>query len=295
MEHFIPLRRADMIDLCAYDLTAHSTSSESAPHAPGVTQATAFRDVAKILTAVFHFEAHERLETLKDAYAPVNPDRDTLTIATPTAQQLAQSDAEFVRTLDEIIRAANFTAITSQDLHEALQEQSLLKIRLSVDFDAFDEVLFYRRGESLREADVKTWWGLSSRVIRFTNYDRVVVFVRFRNPPDAVDAPAGVPAWTRGAVMLKLFQNVPKADLEMLFPNPEVRLTGTDKLVIGVPAVVSGLIVATTKLGATLLLLGALASFWLGLSEQPVVLDQTALLALGGGLGALAGFFWKQF
>lgn len=87
--------------------------------------------------------------------------------------------------------------------------------------------------------------------MRFLNYDRVVLFLRFadrgeRNHPDLLP----------GRVMIKLFQNVPEADLEMLFPNTQVAMRWSDRLLIGVPAVASGAIVAFTKLGAPLVLLG---------------------------------------
>ena len=67
--------------------------------------------------------------------------------------------------------------------------------------------------------------------------------------------------------MIKLFNNVPKADLEMLFPNSEVRMKTIDKLIIGIPAAVSGAILVVSKLGASLALVGALVAFWLGLRE----------------------------
>jgi hypothetical protein len=95
--------------------------------------------------------------------------------------------------------------------------------------------------------------------------------------------------------VIKLFRNIPKADLEMLFPNTEVQMKPIDKLILGVPAAVSGVAMVFTKLGTTLLLIGSLGSFYLGLRREPVLLDQTALLALAAGLGAVAGFLWKQY
>lgn len=81
----------------------------------------------------------------------------------------------------------------------------------------------------------------------------------------------------------------------MLFPNTEVRMKTIDKVIIGVPAAVGGIVMLVTKLGATFLLTGALLAFWLGLSDDPVVLDQKSLLALAAGFGTLGGFLWKQF
>ena len=102
-----------------------------------------------------------------------------------------------------------------------------------------------------------SWIGLVSKTIAFTNYERVVVYIRFRD--DYQQTKDQLPACRPGSTLLKLFQNVPKADLEMLFPNTPVRMRTVDKLLIGVPAVVSGGIVLTTKLGASLVLLGSLA------------------------------------
>jgi len=73
-----------------------------------------------------------------------------------------------------------------------------------------------------------------------------------------------------------------------------VRMKPIDMLLIGVPAAVGGVVVLVTKLLGTLLLLGSLFAFWLGLRDDEVVLDQTALIALAVGTGTLAVFVWKQ-
>jgi hypothetical protein len=68
-----------------------------------------------------------------------------------------------------------------------------------------------------------------------------------------------------------------------------------DKVMIGVPAALGGVIMLVTKLGATFLLTGTLLAFWLGPSDDSVVLDQKALLGLAAGFSTLGGFLWKQF
>ena len=98
-----------------------------------------------------------------------------------------------------------------------------------------------------------------------------------------------------GTTLLKLFQDVPKADLEMLFPNTRVRMRLMDKLLIGVPAAIGGGVVISTKLGGSLILLASLLGYWLGTRSTPVEIDKTALLALLAGVAALGAHFWKQF
>ena len=121
----------------------------------------------------------------------------------------------------------------------------------------------------------------------------MVIYIKFRKDfaPDAALLPDCQP----GATLLKLFQNVPSADLEMLFPNTRLRMRTIDRLLIGVPAVVSGAVVITTKLGTTLVLIGSLIGFWLGLSRDEVKLDKATVLALLAGIAALGGYLWKQF
>jgi hypothetical protein len=80
----------------------------------------------------------------------------------------------------------------------------------------------------------------------------------------------------------------------MLFPNSKVRMKTIDKVIIGVPAAVSGIIVLVTKLGASLLLVGSVISFWLGLKDQEIQIKQQHLIALGAGLGTLGGFLFRQ-
>jgi hypothetical protein len=152
--------------------------------------------------------------------------------------------------------------------------------------------LLYTRGVTAQEEQVPLIWGLFPRRVSFLNYERVVLFLKFR---DDVDVETTLGGCRPGATMLKLFQNVPTADLEMLFPNTRIGMRTIDKLLIGVPALVSGGIVLTTKLGTTLVLLGSLLGFWLGLHSEQVELNRGTTIALLAGLGTLGAYIWKQF
>ncbi len=284
-ERFLPLRRPAVVALCARRLAAVLDPDELAAFAPA----------ARLLSALYHHDFHDHLEQLKELYAPFNPDLDPRMVP-PLApgERRETRHAALTAALEAVLTAANYTRIDRADLEQALDEESLFRIRLHVDFDDFAQVLFYRRGESLRTESVRSFFGLRERALTFRNYDRVVVFVTFQPAEhfaaqDRKDLP-----FEPGATLVKMFRNVPRADLEMLFPNTEVRMKTADKLVLGVPAAVSGVVLLTTKLGPTLVLVAALASFWLGLRAEPVTLDQSALLVLGAGLGTLGGFLFQQ-
>jgi Protein of unknown function (DUF3754) len=273
---FIPYRKHDLVEMCLQEQRLKGEEKD-------------FRQLYYMLSSIFHFDFHQIIESLKDCYAPVDPDSDTRPFTNPDHL----TEADFSTLLDGLLEKANYQRITQADLNQALNESSLFKIRLQVNFDDFSEVLLFCRGESIREESLSGWFGLRSKTIRFTNYDRVVVYLRFKDDY----APPNQPSISckPGSTLLKLFQNVPKADLEMLFPNTQVRMRTIDKLMIGVPAVISGGIVLTTKLSASLVLIGSLFGFWLGLANQPVELNKAAIAALLAGLATLGGYLWKQF
>jgi hypothetical protein len=273
---FIPFRRRDIVEMC---LQRNRLSAE----------ADDFRQLSYMLGQIFHFEFHQVIEALKNAYTDLDPDSD---MRNPDLGEARQTES-FVQLLDGLLEKANYERVTESELNQALVESSLFKIRLHVDFDDFSEVSLFARGVSLRKEALPTWFGLRSKTVEFTNYDRVVVYIRIRD--DYRHSKQDFASCRAGATLLKLFRNVPRADLEMLFPNTRVRMRLLDKLLIGVPALVSGGIVLTTKLGASLVLLGSLLGYWLGVSKQPAELNQAGIMVLLAGVAALGGYLWKQF
>lgn len=282
-QRFIPFQKKDMITFCAQE----GTLSE-----PDINE---FKSVCELINSLFHFQFHRNLEALKHCYSPVNPDADTQTIFPVSSEDKQQRETQLITELKALLDAANFEEITRADLDRAMLEESLFKIRLQVDFNDFEHILFFRRGESTQQETLVSWFGLSKKDITFQNYERVVIYVKYKDQAYFDQQGREDLFFTPSSTLIKLFQDVPSADLEMLFPNTEVRMKTIDKVMIGVPAAVGGVVMLVTKLGATVLLTGALLAFWLGLSDDPVVLDQKALLALAAGFGTLGGFLWKQF
>jgi len=281
-DRFIPFRKTDIIAMCCDDSRMDAA------------EAAEFGDFCRILEALFHFEFHHTRETLKNCYAPFNPDADTRPLREYLSEQKAQLQKELVAEMTAVLNSANFEKITAQDLEQALSEESLFKISLEVDFDDFEDVIFFRRGESVKEETLVTLYGLRKKRFHFTNYDRVAVYIKFKEKQYFDDCGRKKLNFVPGSTIIKLFQNVPKADLEMLFPNSKVRMKTIDKLIIGVPAAVSGGVVVVTKLGATLILVGSVFAFWLGLSKEEAQLNQKHLIALGAGLATLGGFLFRQ-
>ena len=279
---FIPFRKADIIKMCIND-------SRLSKHDQNL-----FRRFCHILGSLIHFEFHHQVEMLKDCYSPFNPDADTRLNYDYSEQEKNELQKKLVETLTEILNAANFQKLTKTDLEESLKEESLFKIRLRVEFKDFEEVLFYQRGQSTKQETLVKFFGLKKEPITFTNYERVVIYIKFKEQDYFKAKKQKNLYFTPGSTIIKLFQNVPKADLEMLFPNSEVRMKTIDKLIIGVPAAVSGIVLTASKLGGTILLIASVISFWLGLTQNEVKIEQQHLIALALGLATLGGFLFKQ-
>ncbi|WP_158965827.1 TMEM143 family protein [Paraglaciecola sp. L3A3] len=282
-DRFIPIRKADVVQAC---INENQLSDE---------QKQQFSSFCQLLVSTLHFEYHQKLEILKDNYAPFDPNSDTIAIAADNPQILQQKQQQFSNTFIQVLNAANFEKVTETDLQEALNEESLFKVRLAVEFDDFAEVVFYRRGEQQRTEVLSKFWGLKKQQVNFTNYDKVAVYIKFKDADYFSKINRQVNNFEPGSTVIKLFQNIPKADLEMLFPNSEVRMRTIDKAIIGGSAVVGGAVVLVTKLGASLVLLGTLISYWLGLSNKEVTIGSQQLVVLGAGLGVLGGFIFKEW
>lgn len=268
---FIPFRKKDVVTMCLQD----GGLSED--------DQLVFVQFVQLLQSSYHFEFHKKLEDLKDAYAPLNPSKDTREVFPKSAE------VQLTELLDGLLNDANYDKLSEAALKQAMEQTSLFNLRLQVDFDDFQDVAVYVRGESDRKEMVPRFAGRFPKPVLFQSYDRVVLYVRFSDDmaPNDFNKP--------GSTILKLFQNVPKDDIEMLFPNTKLGMRLVDKLILGVPAVVGGGIVLSTKMGASLILLGGLLGFYAGLRSEPVHLDQAALLALIAALGTFASFVWRQF
>ena len=279
---FIPFRKADIVDMCVDTSQLDEADIK------------AFRELCQILEALFHFEFYSHLEKLKTSYAPFNPDADTRSVLKYSPNEKKDLQKQLVEEMTSVLTAANYEKITGQDLQQALGEESIFQIRLEVDFEDFEDVIFFRRGESIKEETLVKYFGLWKNKFKFTNYDRVAIYIKFKEADYFEKQKRKHLYFEPGSTVIKLFHNVPKADLEMLFPNSNVRMKTIDKIIIGVPAAISGIIVLVTKLGASLLLVGSVISFWLGFKDEEVQIKQQHLIALGAGLGTLAGFLFRQ-
>ncbi len=218
-DHFIPIRQAELVDLLASqpDLKAQEVDL--------------FRRLAQILSATVHHEYQQELEALKADYAPFDPDSDTVPLAAAAERRSARLDALFDR-LGKLLERANFTYLSREALEQALAGASLWGLNLSVDFDVFDRLEIYVRGQGIERRQVRR---LMTRFRKVEwdaeTYQRLVVMLKLRphrTLPKGVD---------NDDVYLKLFKDIPRMDLEMLLPGTQIKMSLFDRTKIVLPTV----------------------------------------------------------
>ncbi len=280
---FIPLGKADLVArLAAHD----ALTAETRPQ---------FLAVCELVSAIFHFRFHKKVEALKAAYRPFDPDLADQQKPQPGTD----ADAQKLQTgLRELLNDANFEPLTDDELAFALREESLFNVSLFVDFDDFAEHLVFTRGRVTHQATVGKW--PFKKQIDVPTFERVALFVRWKGQSYFDAQKRGKLPFVPGSTLLKLFKDVPRADLEMLFPNTQVRMKTRDKLILGVPGVAGG-IAFLFKAGASLL--AALGILWMLVESEVVHTPRTypaahkmalVVAALTSVMG-LVGFVLKQY
>ncbi len=245
-EQFIPLRKADLDDalLAGFDV----------PPADG----TQFRRFARMLHAVVHSEFLGEFEALKDAYAPFDPDSDTQCPAETSEEQRDALRRRMFDRFEWLLSRGNFIRLAEEEINAALNTRSHWGLHLTVDFELFDRLELYYRGDTFGTRYRRRLLNrFRPEEVRVPIYQRLVVIFRLR-PGQKTSR-----IFDTEAVYIKLFKEIPKLDLDMLLPETQVRMTLLDRMRVMLPTL-TGIGIAVYKMvwalaltfGSTLALLG---------------------------------------
>src|SRR5262245_7761457 len=199
-----------------------------------------------------------RLLELEQTYEPFTPDSDLLKTRSFTPEERAAMQKRLVRQVAELLEQANFRRVDPSNVHFILTKDSAYGLDLQVDLDAFEECLIYYRGATtisehrrdvrraymrwkevktpvfqrlcllfkLKPFEVRVREVMNDRKIDRKEAERIVRHLRGLLPATV----------TSDYVYIKLFKNMPRSDVEMIFPNTMVRFRLFDKVKFGVTA-----------------------------------------------------------
>jgi hypothetical protein len=290
-EAFIPYRRTDLIELCLEDGQLDSVEAQK------------FREFCSIIAAYYHFQFHGYLESLKDNYAPFDPDADTKSRTETTPQERGVMESILVADFKNILERANYVPLSQDNLQQAFEARSLIELKTYVDFNDFEQMICYCRGDIYKSVWVKKFFRKRKKKINV--FERVALLIKFKEEsyfvakkakPDKLNI-------TPGKMYVYLYKNIPKFDIEFLFPNVKTSMTWKDRLLFGIPAIGAAIPLILKVFPQLLLVIGVILLVTVGPEHlkqltpskeearniMPVLV---AILSLSLTLG---GFAFKQY
>ncbi len=289
-EAFIPYRRSDIIDMCLEDGKLSEADSQK------------FRDFCQILAAYFHFKFHHTLESIKYNFAPFDPDSDTLLRVEPTSVQKQKMQAKLIADFKHILERSNYIALSQAGLEKAFEEKSLIELKTDVDFNDFDEMVCFCRGDIYKLTTVTKFF-FRKVPLTIDTFERVALLIKIKEADyfkkKKIDP--GKLEFTPGKVYVYLYKNIPKFDLEFLFPNVQTSMTVKDRLFFIVPAIGAAVPTVIKVLPQLLFIVGVISFVITGISsfgnfsEEQMKNLMPALIATLSLSMTLGGFAFKQY
>jgi hypothetical protein len=287
-ERFIPIGKQEIVA----DLLA-------APHWNAEEQQQ-FCEFCQIFAALYHYKFHSHLEEMKRCYSPFDPDTDIVTQSEFSDEEEQKRHNILIDEMRQLLNHANYEELTVDDINKAMNADSYYGVSVSVDLRDFVEMITYYRGASTKVEYKRTWRSLFFSKERFEIpiYKRLFLLIKFKAEDKRFqefldeqeldkdemgdfqmkvrktlwkskqNMPQGV---TDEHAFIKLFKNMPRSDLAMLFPNQRVRFRLFDKIklaVTGGGGTIFGIFTTITKVAVAV---------------NPI----TILLAFGGLIGII--------
>lgn len=281
-EHFIPLTKAALVDR----LTLPETWASPA-------EATAARRFFRYLDYWRLQTYSARLLDMHRDYEPFSPDNDLLVTRRYGEEDLKLMQRRLVDGVRHILTHANYSFIEPGQVDVILTRESFYGLDLNVDLDVFEELVIAYRGAAHVTSEKRNALKLFRKEqVQVPVFSRLCVLFKLKSDARRIDELVAREKMSReqagkivrrrrkrlpkamrdGCVYIKLFKNLPRSDLEMVFPNTEIRFRMWDKLKLGVTGS------------------GALGAGAFGAAGKIALLATSPLIAAGAvaGLGGVA-------
>src|ERR1700674_314103 len=136
-EHYIPLRQADLVDLLLRQPDLSELDRQQ------------FRQFCTLVPTTYHFEYYQKLQELKNEYAPFDPDTTTTSPIKLTATEKQERLEGLFQRFGWLMERANFQHLDRQAVVEAMNVVSDWGLNMEVDFNVFERLEIYTRGDTV--------------------------------------------------------------------------------------------------------------------------------------------------
>ena len=232
-EHYIPFNKEFLLE------------QQIIPFAKDPKNSTDFKRLFDIIEHYYHYEAFNLNRNLKQNYALFDPD---LSLKERKTFINKSNFSVFKETLLTVLDQGNYTRIDQETLDKAFQDSDLIGLKLSIDFNAFQDYELYVRGHHKSKEKIKKYF-FWKKEIEIEYYDRVLIYLHYNDTHflKKKKVKLGKMPIEPGSVVLKIFKRVPKNDIETIFPNAIPRMSTTDKLLLWVPGIFGGISLLSAK------------------------------------------------
>ncbi len=218
-EAFVPLHSSDLVEFLAQHPALNQLQQQQ------------FRQLASLILSLIHHLYRQRHEQLTYAYAPLDPDRDTILMSVPTSEHRDRLVDEVFKRLADALHRANYRRLSQEDIQLALQAASQWGVRMRVNFDALARLEVYSRGEMIGKQSRRAWRKLlRQEVVDVPLHQRLVVIFRTH------DGHKSEERFDSRKVYLRMFKNVPQQDVDMMLPATGIHMTWLDRSRIVLPS-----------------------------------------------------------
>jgi hypothetical protein len=195
------------------------------------------------------------LREIDQAYEAFSPDTDLLNTRTYSSGERVGMQARITKHMVHLLTHANYVRIDPAQVELILTRESFYGLDLHVDLSAYEELMIFHRGASTK----KELRRVPKKFYRKMEFDVPIyrrLFVLFKIKPveaHIVEVMAAEKVGRREAeklvakrrksipegvstenIYMKMFKNMPRSDIEMIFPNTQVKFRMFDKLKLGV-------------------------------------------------------------
>ncbi|MEM8836200.1 MAG: DUF3754 domain-containing protein [Planctomycetota bacterium] len=228
-DRFLPIRPEDLVSAIASDPARfHSVSAAAS-------------GLFEWLDRAVDLETSEFQDQLSRLYASFDPHRDTVLLDDPAIAQGDERARSLLNRLRYLFDKANFERLNEVQIEQALAEANTHGLRVRVDPERVTRLELFVRGRSSATRRRRSWRRPRSGIEHEVEvYRRLVVIVQMADDP---------------TIILKMFRDIPVADLEALLPHAEVQMSLFDKAKVfgGGAGALGGLVTKVSQIvaGAT--------------------------------------------
>ena len=228
-EHFIPIRYEVMLD----KILERSSLSEQ--------EQKEIRYLGLMFEEHYHLDYHQDFLKLKDAFAPFNPDKETVYELEFSEEDKAQKRKVLIDGIQKFLEVSNYRLMSEEDFNKCLSLQPFGGLSVQVDTKHFKEFHVYYRG--VREVEVTdTFFWMLKHKRKTLQFCRIFVLAEYKTNPTEEEAreikargekPVFVPKEQAGSIIAKQFRDVPIEHLKIVAPEVKLNLPLFDKFKVG--------------------------------------------------------------